>query len=52
MLVYMLTYGVALAPPSDNVTLDTEVPVGLLSSSRLVKELVSTIDGPFCYVYE
>lgn len=41
-----------LVPPSDNVTLDTPVPFGVLSEPRPVRELVSTIDGPMCYIYE
>ncbi|KAK4150399.1 hypothetical protein C8A00DRAFT_46195 [Chaetomidium leptoderma] len=39
-------------PPSDNVTLDTPVPFGSLSDPKPIRELVSTIDGPFCYIYE
>jgi tyrosinase len=39
-------------PPSPNVTLDTDVDFGVLSSQQRVRSLVSTIDGPFCYVYD
>ncbi|KAG7293508.1 hypothetical protein NEMBOFW57_003560 [Staphylotrichum longicolle] len=46
------TQTAANTPPSDNVTLDTLVPFGRLSPSKPVRELVSTVDGPFCYIYE
>ncbi|KAK3396232.1 hypothetical protein B0T20DRAFT_462703 [Sordaria brevicollis] len=39
-------------PPSPRVTLNTTIEFGVLDSSKKVGELVSTIDGPFCYIYE
>ncbi|KAM7213220.1 Grixazone synthase [Rhypophila decipiens] len=39
-------------PPSDNVTLDTLINFEVLSDGpRPVREFVSTIEGPYCYVY-
>ncbi|KAK2746484.1 hypothetical protein FQN57_003110 [Myotisia sp. PD_48] len=44
--------GTALnVPPSANVTLDTLIDFGILSPDQPVRDLVSTIDGPFCYMY-
>lgn len=40
-----------LASPSPNITLDTEVDVGVLAAEKKIKELASTVDGPFCYHY-
>lgn len=41
----------ATVPPSANATLDTIMPFGVLSTSQKLGDLVSTIDGPFCYQY-
>lgn len=38
-------------PPSANVTLDDYVSVGVLNEPKKVRELLSTVAGPFCYVY-
>ncbi|KAL9002039.1 MAG: hypothetical protein Q9188_005010 [Gyalolechia gomerana] len=38
-------------PPSANVTLDTQVSVDLLAEQKQIRELTSTVDGPFCYQY-
>lgn len=38
-------------PPSENVTLDTVVDVGILAGNETVRRLSSGIDGPFCYMY-
>ena len=40
-----------LAPPSPNVTLQTDVDFGILAAKQKVGSLVSTVDGPFCYMY-
>jgi tyrosinase len=42
----------ATVPPSANATLDTMMPFGMLSTSQRLGDLVSTIDGPFCYQYQ
>lgn len=39
-------------PPSANGTLDTVVDMGYLADAMTIGELSSTIDGPFCYIYE
>ena len=39
-------------PPSPPVTLNTTITLGALTSSVKVHDVVSTIDGPFCYIYE
>lgn len=39
-------------PASANGTLDTVVEMGFLADSMTIGELSSTIDGPFCYIYE
>ncbi|EOA91548.1 uncharacterized protein SETTUDRAFT_162242 [Exserohilum turcica Et28A] len=38
-------------PPSANATLDTIMPFGILGTPQKLGDLVSTIDGPFCYQY-
>lgn len=38
-------------PPSPNVTLDTGVNFEVLSPSKKVREVVSTIDYDLCYIY-
>ncbi|EAQ84435.1 hypothetical protein CHGG_08449 [Chaetomium globosum CBS 148.51] len=39
-------------PPSDNVTLDTSMDFGMIGDSRTIREVSSTVDGDYCYVYE
>lgn len=39
-------------PASANGTLDTVVEMGYLADAMTIGELSSTIDGPFCYIYE
>ncbi|KAK4215184.1 hypothetical protein QBC37DRAFT_419802 [Rhypophila decipiens] len=38
-------------PPSANVTLNTLVDAGIVGEKKSVKDVSSTIDGPFCYMY-
>ncbi|KAG8526301.1 uncharacterized protein KY384_000294 [Bacidia gigantensis] len=38
-------------PPSANITLDTEVDFDVLAPKKKISDLVSTVDGPFCYQY-
>lgn len=38
-------------PPSANVTLDTKISFGAISGPTRVGDMVSTIDGDFCYIY-
>jgi len=33
------------------VTLETELDYGRLAGKQQVKDVVSTVDGPFCYAY-
>jgi tyrosinase len=43
------------SPPSANTTLDTLIDLGYSAgapTSRPMKDLMSTTDGMFCYVYE
>ncbi len=40
-----------LVPPSPNVTLNTDIDFGILAPQQPVSSLVSSIDGPFCYMY-
>ena len=42
---------VVIVPPSPNVTLETLQDMMVLGPNKKVGELVSTIDGPFCYIY-
>ncbi|KIM95822.1 hypothetical protein OIDMADRAFT_133801 [Oidiodendron maius Zn] len=39
-------------PPSANGTLSTPMDLGYNAGPVLMKDVVSTIDGPFCYIYE
>ncbi|RFU26272.1 hypothetical protein B7463_g10066, partial [Scytalidium lignicola] len=39
-------------PPSANGTLFTPMNLGYNAGTVLTKDVVSTIDGPFCYIYE
>ncbi|KAH6617539.1 hypothetical protein F5144DRAFT_660919 [Chaetomium tenue] len=39
-------------PPSDNVTLDTSMDFGIIGDPRTIREVSSTVDGDYCYVYE
>jgi tyrosinase len=48
----MLTRNLQTVPPSDNVTLDTPVNFGAISGPKKIRDLVSTIDGEFCYLYD
>ncbi|KAK4120100.1 Di-copper centre-containing protein [Parathielavia appendiculata] len=50
----MMVWGTGTAvndPPSPNVTLDSIVEFGILAPPKSIRQLVSTIDGEFCYVY-
>ncbi|RKK82354.1 hypothetical protein BFJ69_g3279 [Fusarium oxysporum] len=38
-------------PPSANATLDTIMDFGILAPKQRLGDLVSTVDGPFCYQY-
>ena len=49
--VFMLIGRMLLVPPSPNVTLNTTVDFGILAAKQPISSLVSTIDGPFCYMY-
>ena len=40
-----------LDPPSPNITLDTNIDFGILSSQQRLGDLTSSVDGPFCYMY-
>ncbi|CAG8953371.1 hypothetical protein HYFRA_00010116 [Hymenoscyphus fraxineus] len=40
------------SPPSAPGTPNTTTDLGFLEGTYLLKELGSTIDGPFCYIYE
>jgi len=48
---HVLMYCTPLDPPSPNVTLDTDLNFGVLAPQQPVGDVVSTIDGPFCYMY-
>jgi len=40
-------------PPSPNTTLDTVIDLGYAADKPFaMRDLMSTVDGPFCYVYE
>ncbi|KAK3389896.1 hypothetical protein B0H63DRAFT_409761 [Podospora didyma] len=39
-------------PPSADVTADTPVELGVLHADYKLGEILSTIDGPHCYIYE
>ncbi|TVY64353.1 Tyrosinase-like protein orsC, partial [Lachnellula suecica] len=39
------------SPPSANGTLDTTMDLGYNGGSYHIRDLVSTIDGPFCFIY-
>lgn len=39
------------APPSANITLETQVDFDILAEKKKITELKSTVDGPFCYQY-
>lgn len=40
------------SPPSANGTLETPMDLGFNGGTKTIGELVSTIDGPFCYIYD
>jgi tyrosinase len=48
---HMLIYVTDSEPPSANVTLESELDYGRLAGKQRVKDVVSTVDGPFCYAY-
>ncbi|KAI4223670.1 MAG: hypothetical protein L6R40_008491 [Gallowayella cf. fulva] len=51
---YGMVFGTGTAdnnPPSANVTLDTKLNFEVLAPPITVREVDSTIDGPFCYIY-
>lgn len=41
-------------PPSTNATLDDVIELGVNAAAKGIKirDAVSTLDGPFCYIYE
>ncbi|KAL2149028.1 hypothetical protein VTH82DRAFT_1714 [Thermothelomyces myriococcoides] len=39
-------------PPSDDVTLETEMDFGILGDVKTIGEVASTVDGEYCYIYE
>ncbi|MCJ1262334.1 hypothetical protein MMC22_002204 [Lobaria immixta] len=39
-------------PPSPNITMADIQDIGYLGESRSAGDVMSTLDGPFCYVYE
>lgn len=40
------------APPSANTTLDTPIDLGYAASPAVtMRDLMSTTEGPFCYIY-
>lgn len=41
-----------IGPPSPNGTLDTTMDLGYNGGTYAIRDLVSTIDGPFCFIYE
>lgn len=41
-----------IVPASGPVTLDDTVDFGVVSKKVKLRELMSTIDGPFCYMYD
>jgi tyrosinase len=43
---------IRVGPPSANGTLDTTMDLGYNGGMYAIRDLVSTIDGPFCYIYE
>jgi hypothetical protein len=48
----MLTPRVNLAPPSNAVTLDDYLSFGAVAADIQHRDVQSTIDGPFCYIYD
>lgn len=38
-------------PPNANVTLDDSIELGVIGAPIQIKNLMSTVAGPFCYVY-
>ncbi|PGH02445.1 tyrosinase [Blastomyces parvus] len=46
------TLTLANIPPTRNGTLDDIIDLGPLAPPVTVREVMSTIDGPFCYLYE
>lgn len=47
----VLTRRMLIVPPSPNVTLNTDIDFGVLTPQQPASSLVSSIDGPFCYMY-
>ena len=41
-----------IVPPSDKVTLDDNIDFGALARSVKMRDVMSTIDGPYCYMYD
>lgn len=48
----MLIVRVLLAPPNANVTLDDYLGFGAVANQVKLRDIISTIDGPFCYMYD
>ena len=38
-------------PPSANGTLDDLLEVGVLGESKTIRDMMSTVNGPLCYIY-
>lgn len=51
-LVQGVSADLLLVPPSANVTLDSTIDFEILSAPKTIRELVSSIDGELCYIYE
>ena len=47
----LLMRAIHLDPPSPNVTLNTELDYERLAPKQRLGDLISTVDGPFCYAY-
>ncbi|KAK0721880.1 hypothetical protein B0T26DRAFT_700574 [Lasiosphaeria miniovina] len=46
------TVTTANIPPSENATLDTTISFGVLDSPKAIRDVLSTVDGDNCYIYE
>lgn len=46
------THTINNSPPSANATLDDIIELGVNAPGIKIREAVSTLDGPFCYIYE
>lgn len=52
MMFYAVLTNIAPVPPTPEITLDSGMEMVYAGGSVRVSDGMSTVDGPFCYVYQ